>query len=57
MTAKSMPVTLSHVTKIFKDPKGKGEVHAVEDADFEVKPGELVTLWGLPDVARLPRFG
>ena len=46
MTAKSVPVTLSHVTKIFKDPKGKGEVHAVEDADFEVKPGELVTLLG-----------
>ncbi len=33
MTAKSVPVTLSHVTKIFKDPKGKGgqDYHASDD--------------------------
>lgn len=46
MSAKSVPVTLSHVTKTFKDPKTGGEVHAVSDANFEVKPGELVTLLG-----------
>jgi len=46
MSAKSVPVTLSHVTKTFRDPKTGGEVHAVSDANFEVKPGELVTLLG-----------
>ncbi len=46
MTTKSVPVTLSKVTKIFKDPKTRAEVHAVEDANFDVKPGELVTLLG-----------
>lgn len=46
MAAKSVPVTLSKVTKIFKDPKTKAEVHAVEDANFDVRPGELVTLLG-----------
>lgn len=46
MATKSVPVTLSHVTKIFRDPKSKAEVHAVEDANFDVRPGELVTLLG-----------
>ncbi len=46
MATKSVPVTLSHVTKIFKDPKSKAEVHAVEDENFDVRPGELVTLLG-----------
>jgi len=46
MVAKSVPVTLSKVTKIFKDPKTRAEVHAVEDANFDVRPGELVTLLG-----------
>jgi len=46
MAAKSVPVTLSSVTKIFRDPKTRAEVHAVEDANFDVKPGELVTLLG-----------
>jgi ABC-type spermidine/putrescine transport systems, ATPase components len=46
MATKSVPVTLSHVTKIFKDPKSKAEVHAVEDANFDVRSGELVTLLG-----------
>lgn len=46
MATKSVPVTLSQVTKIFRDPKSKAVVHAVEDANFDVKPGELVTLLG-----------
>jgi iron(III) transport system ATP-binding protein len=46
MAAKSVPVTLSSVTKIFRDPKTRAEVHAVENANFDVKPGELVTLLG-----------
>jgi len=46
MAIQSVPVTLSKVTKIFRDPKSKTEVHAVEDANFDVKPGELVTLLG-----------
>lgn len=46
MAAKSVPVMLSDVTKIFRDPKTKAEVHAVENANFDVKPGELVTLLG-----------
>lgn len=46
MAAKSVPVSLSNVTKIFKDQKARAEVHAVEDANFDVRPGELVTLLG-----------
>jgi len=46
MAAKSVPVSLSNVTKIFKDQKTRAEVHAVEDANFDVRPGELVTLLG-----------
>jgi iron(III) transport system ATP-binding protein len=34
------------VSKTFRDPKTKAEVHAVRDANFEIKPGELVTLLG-----------
>lgn len=30
----------------FADPKSKAEVHAVEDANFDVRSGELVTLLG-----------
>lgn len=46
MATKSVPVTLSNVTKIFRDPKSNAEVHAVENANFDVRPGELVTLLG-----------
>ncbi len=46
MAALSVPVKLEMVSKTFRDPKTKGEVHAVRDADFEIKPGELVTLLG-----------
>ncbi|MEW6549093.1 MAG: ABC transporter ATP-binding protein [Spirochaetota bacterium] len=46
MAAQSVPVQLEMVSKTFRDPKTKAEVHAVRDADFEIKPGELVTLLG-----------
>jgi len=46
MSSKSVPVRLERVTKIFKDPKTGHDVTAVGDADFEVSPGELVTLLG-----------
>ncbi|MDI9454238.1 MAG: ABC transporter ATP-binding protein [Sphaerochaeta sp.] len=46
MEKKSVSVTLNNVTKIFKDPKGKADVLAVDNADFVVEPGELVTLLG-----------
>lgn len=46
MAAISVPVKLEMVSKTFRDPKTKAEVHAVRDADFEIQPGELVTLLG-----------
>lgn len=46
MEKKSVSVTLNNVTKIFKDVKGKADVLAVDNADFVVEPGELVTLLG-----------
>jgi iron(III) transport system ATP-binding protein len=46
MTEKSVPVRLENVTKIFKDAKTRSEVAAVNGANFEVEPGELVTLLG-----------
>jgi iron(III) transport system ATP-binding protein len=46
MAMQSVPVKLEMVTKTFRDPKTKAEVHAVRDADFEIRPGELVTLLG-----------
>ncbi|NCC12790.1 MAG: ABC transporter ATP-binding protein, partial [Spirochaetia bacterium] len=39
-------VTLEHVTKKFKDVKGKADVIAVNDSHFVIEPGELVTLLG-----------
>lgn len=46
MAVQSVPVRLEMVSKTFRDPKTKAEVHAVRDADFEIQPGELVTLLG-----------
>jgi len=46
MEKKSVSVTLNNVTKRFKDVKGKADVVAVDNADFVVEPGELVTLLG-----------
>ncbi len=46
MEKKSVSVTLSHVTKRFKNVKGKADVIAVNDSDFVIEPGELVTLLG-----------
>ena len=42
----SVSVTLEHVSKVFKNTKGRADVVAVQDASFEVKAGELVTLLG-----------
>lgn len=46
MEKKSVSVTLEHVTKKFKDLKGKADVIAVNDSHFVIEPGELVTLLG-----------
>ncbi|HEY9053753.1 MAG TPA: ABC transporter ATP-binding protein, partial [Rectinemataceae bacterium] len=46
MAAKSVPVRLENVTKTFRDPKTKADVHAVREANLEIQPGELVTLLG-----------
>jgi len=46
MEKKSVAVTLEHVTKRFRDLKGGNEVIAVNDSNFVIQPGELVTLLG-----------
>ena len=46
MEKKSVSVTLEHVTKRFKDVKGKSDVVAVDDSSLVIKAGELVTLLG-----------
>lgn len=46
MEKQSVPVHLEQVTKIFRDPKTKSDVHAVRDAHLEIEAGELVTLLG-----------
>jgi len=46
MEKKSVSVTLEHVTKKFKDVKGKADVIAVNDSHFVIESGELVTLLG-----------
>lgn len=46
MEKKSVSVTLDHVTKRFKDVKGKADVIAVNDSCFVIEPGELITLLG-----------
>ncbi len=46
MEKKSVSVTLDHVTKRFKNVKGKADVIAVKDSNFIIEPGELVTLLG-----------
>jgi iron(III) transport system ATP-binding protein len=46
MEKKSAAVSLEQVSKIFRDPKTKSEVHAVRGAQLEIGGGELVTLLG-----------
>lgn len=46
MKIKSIPVKIENVTKIFKDTHGRADVIAVNNSDFEINPGELVTLLG-----------
>ena len=46
MEKKSVSVTLEHVTKRFRNVKGKADVIAVNDSHFTIEPGELITLLG-----------
>jgi iron(III) transport system ATP-binding protein len=46
MSKSSVPVRIESVTKVFKDVRGKADVIAVNEADFEIGAGELVTLLG-----------
>lgn len=39
-------VLLQKVSKVFREPRGGAEVRAVDEVDFEIAPGELVTLLG-----------
>ena len=46
LTQQSVPLALENVTKTFRDPKTKSDVHAVRDATLAIAGGELVTLLG-----------
>jgi iron(III) transport system ATP-binding protein len=46
MQKKSVSVRVERVTKRFRNTKGRDDIVAVKEADFEVAPGELVTLLG-----------
>ncbi|MGM0641758.1 MAG: ABC transporter ATP-binding protein [Thermotogota bacterium] len=46
MDIKSIPVRIDNVTKIFKDSHNRKDVVAVNNANIEINPGELVTLLG-----------
>ncbi len=46
MAKEPVAVTIDHVTRIYKNVKGRKDVVAVDDASFVVNPGELVTLLG-----------
>jgi len=46
MAKNSVSVRLEGVGKRFKNTKGRADVVAVRESDFEVAPGELVTLLG-----------
>jgi iron(III) transport system ATP-binding protein len=42
----SKGVTLTHVGKIYEEPKTKRQFYAVKDANIKIEPGEFVTLLG-----------
>ena len=42
----SKSVTLENVWKVFQDPQSGKDITAVEQANFVIAPGELVTLLG-----------
>ncbi len=46
MSERGVSVTVEGVTKRFRNTKGRADVVAVRDSDFDVSPGELVTLLG-----------
>jgi len=46
MSKTSVSVRIENVTKVFKDVKGKADVIAVNNANFDIEPGELITLLG-----------
>ncbi len=45
-SAKAKAVMLDKISKVFREPKGGGEVRAADGVDIEIAPGELVTLLG-----------
>ncbi|MDD3213139.1 MAG: ABC transporter ATP-binding protein [Eubacteriales bacterium] len=46
MTKESKGIRLSHISKIYKDPKTGKDFYAVKDADLVIEPGTFVTLLG-----------
>lgn len=46
MAKEPVAVTIDRVTRIYKNTRGKADVLAVDNANFVVQPGELVTLLG-----------
>lgn len=46
MEKKSVSVRLEHITKRFKNTKGKEDVIAVHECNLHIAPGELITLLG-----------
>ena len=43
---KQTGVRLSHISKIYEDPKTKATFKAVDDANIDIRPGSFVTLLG-----------
>jgi iron(III) transport system ATP-binding protein len=43
---RSVSIRVDHVTKRFKNTRGREDVYAVRNADFTIEPGQLVTLLG-----------
>ncbi len=46
MAKDSKGIRLSHISKIYKDPKTGKDFYAVKDADLDIAPGTFVTLLG-----------
>ena len=46
ITQQSVPLSLESVTKTFRDPKTKSDVHAVRDVSLDVRPGEVLAIVG-----------
>ena len=46
MAKVSKGVRLSHISKIYKDPKTGNDFYAVKDVSLDIRPGSFVTLLG-----------